>query len=145
MLYTLPYKPKDNFASVSKSDFHSLTRATESTVRSERRPARNPCSYATVFDELCSAQADGSESEIGAGICGTLDLGGTDTPVLPCGFKAAAKLLFEFEARNGFMTDILKYIKIGFAGGVFQPLLLGPHACGCSEPGSACADLLGNP
>ena len=33
--------------------------------------------------------------------------------------------LFELEARNGFMTDILKYIKIGFAGGVFQPLLLG--------------------
>ena len=116
-----------------------------STVRSERRPARNPCSYATVFDELCSAQADGSESEIGAAICGTLDLGRMDTPVLPCGFIAVANLLREFEARNGFGTDILKYLKIGFAGGAFQPLLLGPRARACSGPGSACADLLGNP
>ena len=74
-----------------------------------------------------------------------MDLGGTDTHVLPCGFKEVAKLLCEFEARNGFKTDILKYIKIGFAGGVFQPLLLGPRACECSEPGGACADLLGNP
>ena len=80
------------------------------------------------------AQADGVESEEGAGICGTSDLPATDTPVLPCGFIAAAKLLFEFEARNGFMTDILKYIKVGFAGGVFQPLLLRPRARGCSEP-----------
>ena len=68
-----------------------------------------------------------------------------DTPALPCGFIAASKLLFEFEVRNGFKTDILKYIKIGFAGGVFQPLLLGPRARECSGPGSACADLLGNP
>ena len=80
------------------------------------------------------AQADGVEYEKGAGICGTLDLGLTDTPVLPCGFKAASKLLCEFEARNGFRTDILKYIKIGFAGGVFQPLLLGPRARGCAGP-----------
>ncbi len=69
----------------------------------------------------------------------------TDTHVLPGVAKEVVKLLFEFEARNGFKTDILKYIKIGFAGGVFQPLLLGPHARECSEPGSACADLLGNP
>ena len=55
-----------------------------------------------------------------------------DTPVLPCVANEVAKLLFEFEARNGFKTDILKYIKIGFAGGVFQPLLLGPRARGCS-------------
>ena len=68
-----------------------------------------------------------------------------DTHVLPGVAKEAASLLFEFEARNGFKTDILKYIKIGFAGGVFQPLLLGPRARGCSGPGSACADLLGNP
>ena len=68
-----------------------------------------------------------------------------DTPVLPGVAKEALTLLFEFEARNGFKTDILKYIKIGFAGGVFQPLLLGPRARGCSGPGSACADLLGNP
>ena len=68
-----------------------------------------------------------------------------DTPVLPGVAKAASKLLCEFEARNGFKTDILKYLKIGFAGGVFQSLLLGPRACGCSGPGSACADLLGNP
>ena len=68
-----------------------------------------------------------------------------DTPTLPCGSKEVAKLFVEFEARNGFKTDILKYIKIGFAGGVFQPLLLGPRARGCSEPGGACADLLGNP
>ena len=100
---------------------------------------------AVAFDELCSAQADGSESEIGAGICGVSDLVGMDTPALPCGSKVAAKLFLEFEARNGFQTDILKYIKIGFAGGVFQPLLLGPRARGCLEPGGACADLLGNP
>ena len=91
------------------------------------------------------AQADGSESEIGATICGTLDLATTDTAALPSVAKEALTLLFEFEARNGFKTDILKYIKICFAGGVFQPLLLGPRACGCSVPGSACADLLGNP
>ena len=100
---------------------------------------------AVVFDELCSAQADGSESEIGAGTCGTLDLPRMDTVVLPGVAKEVAKLFVEFEARNGFRTDILKYIKIGFAGGVFQPLLLGSRACGCSVPGSACADLLGNP
>ena len=68
-----------------------------------------------------------------------------DTLVLPGVAKEALTLLFEFEARNGFKTDILKYIKIGFAGGVFQPLLLGSRARGCSWPGSACADLLGNP
>ena len=91
------------------------------------------------------AQADGSESEIGAGICGPLDLPTMDTAALPGIAKEAAKLLFEFEARNGFKTDILKYIKIGFAGGVFQPLLLGPRARGCYEPGGACADLLWKP
>ena len=68
-----------------------------------------------------------------------------DTVVLPGVAKEALTLLFEFEARNGFKTDILKYLKTGFAGGVFQPLLLGPRARGCSVPGSACADLLGNP
>ena len=68
-----------------------------------------------------------------------------DTPVLPGVANEVAKLLFAFEARNGSKTDILKYIKIGFVGGVFQPLLLGPHARGCSGPGSACADLLWNP
>ena len=91
------------------------------------------------------AQADGSESEIGAAICGPSEVGQMDTPALPCGFITASKLLFEFEVRNGLNTDILKYIKIGFAGGVFQPLLLGPRARGCSAPGGACADLLGNP
>ena len=91
------------------------------------------------------AQADGVESEKGAAICGTLDLSRTDTPVLPGVAKEVANLLFEFEARNGFKTDILKYLKIGFAGGVFQPLLFGSRACGCFGPGSACADLLGNP
>ena len=80
------------------------------------------------------AQADGVESEKGAAICGTSDLPATDTPVLPCGFIAHATLLCEFEARKGFMMDILKYIKVGFAGGVFQPLLLGPRARGCSGP-----------
>ena len=68
-----------------------------------------------------------------------------DTPALPGVAKENAKLLVEFEGRNGFKTDILKYIKIGFAGGVFQPLLLGLRARGCHEPGGACADLLGNP
>ena len=91
------------------------------------------------------AQADGLESEIGARICGPLDLVPMDTAVLPGVAKEHAKLFVEFEARNGFKTDILKYIKIGFAGGVFQPLLLGPRARGCSGPGGACADLLGNP
>ena len=91
------------------------------------------------------AHADVLESEKGAAICGTLDLGGTDTLVLPGVAKEAFTLLCEFEARNGFKTDILKYLKIGFAGGVFQPLLLGSRARGCSGPGSACADLLGNP
>ena len=64
----------------------------------------------------------------------------TDTHVLPGVAKEVAKLLCEFEARNGFKTDILKYLKIGFAGGVFQPLLLRPRARGCSGLGSACAD-----
>ena len=91
------------------------------------------------------AQADGVECEKGAAICGTSDLPATDTLVLPCGFIAAASLLFEFEVRKGFMMDILKYIKIGFAGGVFQPPLFGPRAHRRSGPGSACADLLGNP
>ena len=91
------------------------------------------------------AQADGSESEIGAAICGTLDLGRMDTPVLPGVPNEALTLLFEFEARNGLKTDILKYIKIGFAGGVFQSLLLDSRARECSEPGSACADFLRNP
>ena len=91
------------------------------------------------------AQADGSESEIGAAICGALDLGRMDTAVLPGVPNEQLTLLFQFEARNGFMTDILKYIKIGFAGGVFQPLLLGPRAHECCVSGSACADLLGNP
>ena len=58
----------------------------------------------------------------------------TDTHVLPGVANEAAKLLFEFEARNGFKTDILKYLKIGFAGGVFQPLLLSLRARGCSVP-----------
>ena len=66
-------------------------------------------------------------------------------PALPCGLQTVAKVVFEFEARNGFKTDILKYIKIGFAGGVFQPPLFGPRARECSGPGGACADLLGNP
>ena len=91
------------------------------------------------------AQADGSESEIRAAICGTSDLLSMDTLILPGVAKKVANIVFEFEARNGFKTDILKYIKIGFAGGVFQPLLLGPCARECSEHGSACADLLGNP
>ena len=91
------------------------------------------------------AQADGVESEKGAAICGTSDLPTTDTIGLPSVAKEAASLLFEFEARKGFMMDILKYIKIGFAGGVFQPLLFSIRARGCSEPGSASADLLGNP
>ena len=91
------------------------------------------------------AQADGIESEKGAAICGTLDLATTDTAALSGVAKEQLTLLFEFEARNGFKTDILKYIKIGFAGGVFQPLLLGSRARECSVPGSACADLLGNP
>ena len=91
------------------------------------------------------AQADGVESEKGASICGHSDLPLTDTYGLPSVAKAATLLLFEFEARNGFKTDILKYLKIGFAGGVFQPLLLGSCARECSVPGSACADLLWNP
>ena len=91
------------------------------------------------------AHADGVESEEGAAICGTSDLPTTAKAGLPGGFIAAAKLLFEFEVRKGFMVDILKYIKIGFAGGVFQPPLVHIRARECSEPGSACADLLGNP
>ena len=91
------------------------------------------------------AQADGVESEKGAAICGTSDLPATDTLVLPCGFIAASKLLFDFEVGKVFQTTILKYIKIGFAGGVFQPPLFSPRARECSEPGSAYADLLGNP
>ena len=91
------------------------------------------------------AQPDGIESEKGATICGTLDLARADTAALPGVANEALTLLFEFEARNGFKTDILKYIKIGFAGGVFQPLLLGPRARGCFRPGGVCADLLGNP
>ena len=46
------------------------------------------------------AQADGSESEIGAGICGHLDLVGLDTPALPGVANEALTLLCEFEARN---------------------------------------------
>ena len=48
------------------------------------------------------AQADGVESEKGAGICGTSDLPTTDTPILPGVAKEVAKLLFDFEARKGF-------------------------------------------
>ena len=48
------------------------------------------------------AQADGVESEKGAGICGTSDLPTTDTHVLPGVAKEVAKLLFHFEARKGF-------------------------------------------
>ena len=91
------------------------------------------------------AQADGSESEIGAAICGPSEVGRTYTAALPGVAKEQLTLFFEFEVRNGFMTDILKYIKIGFAGGVFQPLVFGPRARGCSVPGSACDDLLWNP
>ena len=91
------------------------------------------------------AHADGSESEIGAAICGPSDLLPMDTPVLPGVANEHVKVLCEFEAGNVFKTDILKYTKIGFAGGVFQPPLLGPRARECSEPGGACADLLGNP
>ena len=68
-----------------------------------------------------------------------------DTAVLPGVAKENAKLFVEFEARNVFKTDILKYIKIGFAGGVFQPLLLGSCAHECFRPGSKCTDLLRNP
>ena len=68
-----------------------------------------------------------------------------DTAALPGVAKEQLTLFFSFEARNGFMTDILKYKKIGSAGGVFQQLLLGPRARECHEPGGACADLLGNP
>jgi len=63
------------------------------------------------------AHADGIESEKGAIICGTLDLPRMDSSVLPGVATEQLTLLFEFEARNGFKTDILKYIKIGFAGG----------------------------
>ena len=80
------------------------------------------------------AQADGVESEKGAGICGHSDLPPTDTCGLPSVANEQLTLIFEFEARKGFLVDILKYIKIGFAGGVFQPLLLGICARGCSEP-----------
>ena len=48
------------------------------------------------------AQADGVESEKGAGICGTSDLPATDTIGLPSVAKEVAKLLFEFEVRKGF-------------------------------------------
>ena len=74
-----------------------------------------------------------------------MDLPTTDIHGLLYVAKEQLTLLFEFEARNGLKTDILKYIKIGFAGGVFQPLLLGPRARECYEPGGACTDLLGNP
>ena len=72
------------------------------------------------------AHADGIESEKGATICGTLDLPRMDTPVLLGVAKEALTLLFEFEARNGLMTDILKYIKIGFAGDVFHHFYSAP-------------------
>jgi len=91
------------------------------------------------------AQADGVESEKGAAICGTSDLPTTAKAGLPSVAKEAASLLFEFEARKGFFGTFLKYIKIGFAGGVFQPLLFSIRAHRRSGPGSACADLLGNP
>ena len=48
-----------------------------------------------------------------------------DTALLLGVAKEVAKLFVELEARNGFKTDTLKYIKVCFAGGVFQPLLLG--------------------
>ena len=91
------------------------------------------------------AQADGVESEKGATICGTSDLPTTAKAGLPGVAKEQLILLFEFEARKGFFVSILKYIKIGFAGGVFQPLLFNIRARGCSEPGSAPADLSRNP
>ena len=48
------------------------------------------------------AQADGVESEKGAGICGTSDLPTTAKAGLPGVAKEAFTLLFEFEARKGF-------------------------------------------
>ena len=78
------------------------------------------------------AHADGVESEKRAAICGTSDLPTTAKAGLPGVAKEVAKLLFEFEVRKGFMMDILKYIKVGFAGGVFQPPLFSPRAHGCS-------------
>ena len=74
-----------------------------STVRSERRPARYPCSCRLQYLLVAMpAQADGVECEKGAAICGTSDLPTTDTHVLPCVAKEVAKLLFDFEVRKGF-------------------------------------------
>ena len=91
------------------------------------------------------AHADGIAFEKGAAICGPSEVGPTNTTALPGVAKKHIKLLCEFEASNGFKTGIVKYIKIGFAGSVFHPLLFSIRACECSEPGSTCADLLGNP
>ena len=63
------------------------------------------------------------------GICPGRTLGG-----LPGVAKEALTLLSEFEARKGLFGTFLKYIKICFAGGVFQPLLVRRRAYQCSEP-----------
>ena len=82
------------------------------------------------------AQTDGIESEKAATICGPSEVGLTYMTALPGVANEHVKLLCEFEARSLFKTDIIKYIKIIFAGGVFQPLLFDPRARGCSGPGA---------
>ena len=66
---------------------------------------------AVVLLVVMLAQADGSESEIGAGICGPLDLAMTDMTALPGVANEQLTLLFEFEARNGFKTPFLNIEK----------------------------------
>ena len=86
----------------SKSDIYFLP--VRERAPSDRNDARHGIRVTMLQHLLVAmpAQADGVESEKGAAICGTSDLPATDTPVLQCGFIAAAKLLFEFEVRKGF-------------------------------------------
>ena len=91
------------------------------------------------------AQAHGMDPKEGTGVCGTSDVGPTARVALPCGFKENATLLAGFEAGKRCLRTSLKYIKVGFTGGMFQPLINGRRADQYSGPGSARADLLGNP
>ena len=106
------------------------------TVRSERRPTQYACSCKLQYLLVVMlAQAHGMDPKEGTGVCGTLDVGTTARVALPCGFKEVATLLLKFEAGKRCFRTSLKYIKVGFGGRRFQPLIFGP--------GTARAVLLG--
>ena len=102
---------------------------------SDRNDAQHGIRVATLqhLPVVMPAQADGMDCKEGTGICGTSAVGPTAGAVLPGVAKEQLQLHFEFEARKGTFGTFLKYIKIDFAGGVFQPLLIRRRVHQCSE------------